>query len=548
MMSGSKGRRIVVAVVGAATAGACAREALQPERSPVAMVVVSPATATVAVGAQLPLTADVLDAAGNPVTGRRVHWAVEDLSIATVSADGRVTARKVGTVQVAASVEGKSGLALVTVNPIPVASVHLSQTSRSMLVGESFQLSAEPRDASGGPLPGRPITWTSNNPQVAVVNAGGLVTALAPGGAIITAAAEGKSAVAAITVAVVPVASVDVQPDSAGLVAGQTTQLQGHPRDSAGGVLRGRVVLWSTSSAQVATVTSTGVVTAIAPGRATITGASEGASGSAVITVNPRPVNAVILSPSQLNLAAGQTGQLTAQVTDDQGNSLSGRPVTYASNDAQVATVSSAGVVSGVAAGSAMITATSEGKSGTASVTVSPVPVSTVTVSPSQPNVVVGQTIRLTAEARSVSGLLLADRLVVWTTGAPGLATVSPAGVVTGAGPGTAIIFASIDGVLGSVTVTVRPIPVSSVIVTPSSATVSTGQSVSFRPTPLDMHGHALSGRVIAWSSSNALVASVAADGTVTGLLPGTATITATSSGTSGTAAVTVRLGAETAP
>src|SRR5438477_126500 len=122
----------------------------------------------------------------------------------------------------------------------------------------------------------------------------------------------------------------------------------------------------------VATASSTGLVTGVTVGSATITATSEGKSGSATVTVTAVavPVASVAVSPPTPSLSVGGTVQLTAAPQDSAGNALTGRTVTWASSDATVASVSTTGLVRGVAVGSATITATSEGKSGTAKVTV----------------------------------------------------------------------------------------------------------------------------------------------------------------------------------
>jgi len=524
----------------AAAVVACKSDSLDPAGGAVASVVVNPPSATVAVGASVPLTAEALDADGHPLSGRKVVWVSSNKAIATVSSTGVVTGVSVGAAQVAASAEGKSAIAEITVNPTPVATVRLSPTSRDLLVGQTVQLTAEPLDGQGNVLAGRPVMFATSSATVASVSAAGLVTALAPGSTIITATSEGKDAVATITVASVPVAAVVVTPDANPLVVGQTTQLKAEPRDAAGQPLPGRAVLWSTSAPEVASVSSTGLVTAIGPGNATISAASEGKTGTATVTVSPKPVSAVIVSPGQASVMVGQTTQLTAQVTDEQGNVLSGRPISFASDNTGVATVSASGVVTGVAPGSATITATSEGKSGTATVTVTPIPVASVTVAPAEPNVVVGQTVQLVATARSAGGQELSGRATGWSSGAPSIASVSNTGVVTGLAPGTAIVFASIDGVVGTATVTVRAVPVGSVVVTPPTASVVVGEAVQLSASVRDSNGGELPGRVVGWSSSDDAVATVSSTGRVSALKVGTATITATSEGKSGTAAITV--------
>jgi uncharacterized protein YjdB len=523
-----------------AAATSCKSDSLDPDRGAVASVVIAPPTATVAVGASVPLTAEALDAAGQKIDGLKLVWASGDTKIATVSSSGMVTGVAVGGVQIAATAQGKTAIAEVTVNPTPVAGVRLSPTSRDLLVGQTVQISAQAVDAQGNVLPGRPVTFTTSNATVASVNASGLVTALAAGSAIITGASEGKTAVSTITVTSVPVASVAVSPSTNDLVVGQTTSLKAEPRDASGQVLAGRTVAWSTSAPNVASVSSSGVVTAIAPGAATITATSEGKNGTASVTVSPKPVSAVIISPGQTSVTVGQTTQLGAQVTDDQGNVLPNRPISFTSETPAVATVSTSGLVTGVAPGQTTITATSEGKSGTATVTVTPIPVATVEITPSQPNVTVGQTVQLGATPKAANGQVLTGRTLQWSSGAPSVASVSATGLVTGLAQGTAIVFVSVEGVISSATVTVRQVPVASVVVTPPTSSVVVGGSTQLSASVRDASGAELSGRLVGWSSSDEAVAVVSSSGRVSALKVGTATITASSEGKSGTATVAV--------
>ena len=505
-------------------------------------ITVTPSIATVAAGANLPLTVEMRDADGNVVPGVRVSWGTEDASIATVSQSGVVTGVRIGTVLIAASARGKDAFSRITVSPTPVASIRLSFTNRSMFIGESVSLNAEPLDAAGQVLPGRTITWSTSNASVATVTNGGLVTAVSSGGAIISASSEGRSAFASITVAPVPVASIDLSPDVSNVVVGQTTQLTADVRDASGAPLTGRVLVWSTDAAHVATVTSQGVVTAVGAGSATITASIDDKRASASINVTPRPVSAVILSPGQVTIFPGQTLQLSAIVTDDRGQVLSGKPVTYSSSNAQVASVSSAGLVTGISAGSVTITATSEGATGTASVTVAREPVAVVEVSPSTASIAVGQPVQLTAIARGAAGqvLSLTGRTVSWATGSPSIATISASGIATGVSPGTTTIIATVDGRQGSATVSVLAVPVASVVVNPPSTSVTVGQSTTLTATALDANGIPLAGRVVGWSSSDNAIASVSSNGTVTGVAVGNAVITATVDGQTGTATVAV--------
>src|SRR5437870_123448 len=255
---------------------------------------------------------------------------------------------------------------------VPVASVSVSPASATVLAGQAVQLTATPKDANGNPLTGRTVTWTSSNTSVAIADVNGNVTGMAPGSATITATSEGQSGTAAITVTNVAVNSVTVSPPSASVPQGQTVQLTATPRDANGNPLTGRVVAWSSNNTSVASVNASGLVTSGAVGSATITATSEGKSGTSSITVTAVPVATVTVSPAPASVVAGQTVQLIATPKDANGNPLTGRTITWSSDNTSVATVNGSGLVSGVVAGSATITATSEGQSGTSAITVTP--------------------------------------------------------------------------------------------------------------------------------------------------------------------------------
>src|SRR5204863_2960225 len=163
-----------------------------------------------------------------------------------------------------------------------------------------------------------------------------------------------------------------VTPATAQVFEGKTAQLTATPRDASGNALSGRTVTWASSNTTVATVSASGLVTGKVAGTATITATSEGQSGTSAITVVHVPVASVTVSPASASVTAGTTVQLTATPKDASGNALSGRTITWSSSNTAVATVSPSGLVTGVVAGSATITATSEGQSGTAAITVTP--------------------------------------------------------------------------------------------------------------------------------------------------------------------------------
>src|SRR5213075_2905071 len=120
--------------------------------------------------------------------------------VATVNTTGLVTGKVAGTATITATSEGQSGTSAITVVHVPVASVTVSPATASVATGGAIQLTATPKDASGNPLTGRTVTWSSSNTAVATVSGSGLVPGVVAGSATITATSEGQSGTSAITV------------------------------------------------------------------------------------------------------------------------------------------------------------------------------------------------------------------------------------------------------------------------------------------------------------------------------------------------------------
>jgi uncharacterized protein YjdB len=542
----------------------------------VTSVAIQPKTAAVLVGDSLQLSASVVMSNQRPPNS--VTWASANTSLATVSGAGVVRGRAAGSVFIRASSGSKQDSSAVTVmapSPLPVASVTLAPSSVTVTVGGTVSLVATLKDANGNTLAGRVITWASSNTGVATVTGTGVVTAAAVGSATITATSEGQSASASVSVATVPVASVSVGPTTASVQAGQTVQLTATPKDASGNALSGRTVTWTSSNVGVATVSGAGLVSGVAAGTVTITATSEGRSGAATVSVTSVPVAAVSVSPATASVQAGQTVQLTATPKDANGTALSGRTVTWASSNAGVATVSGTGLVTGVAAGSVTITATSEGRSGSATLGVTaalsaPGTVGDLAVASTTDSSV---TLRFTEvdggngapasyDIRYVAGTTLS-----WGAGATGVTKGTCATPVAGTAIG-ATRTCTVSGLAGSTTYSFELVAfrgtlnvnavfgglsniatgttaastaaVASVTLSPSPATVQISGTLQVTATLKDANGNILSGRTVTWVSDNSAIATVSATGLVTGIVAGSATIRATSEGQSGTTPLTV--------
>ncbi|HEU4453795.1 MAG TPA: Ig-like domain-containing protein, partial [Longimicrobium sp.] len=487
------------------------------------------------VGDSLRLSAAAYDATGGHVAAS-FAWSSSDAAVATVDGDGKVTARGTGLARIVATSGAKADSSMIQVIQV-VAALAVSPAAQTLTVGQTAPLQAAASDSGGTAIPGVGVTWTSSSPAVASVDAGGTLRAVAPGSAALTASAQGVSASARVDVAAVPVATLAISPASFSLTVGQSSPATAIARDAAGNPLTGRAVAWSSSDPAVATVAA-GVVTAVGAGSATITATVEGKTASAPVAVQRVPVATVSISPASFALAVGANAQATAIAKDAAGNVLTGRVVAWSSSNPAVATIA-AGTVTAVAAGSATITATVEGKTATAPVTVQPTAVASVSISPASFALTVGQNAQAGAVAKDAAGNVLTGRVVTWSSSNPAVANVSPVGVVWALAPGTATITATVEGRSGSAPVTVQAVPIATLSISPASFALTVGQSATATAVAKDAAGNVLTGRAVAWSSSNPAVATVAS-GVVRAVAAGSATITATSEGRSATAPVTV--------
>ncbi len=177
------------------------------------------------------------------------------------------------------------------------------------------------------------------------------------------------------------VATVEVTPSTVALGVGQTRQLAAAPKNRAGAVVAGKSTTWSSSSVAIATVDAAGLVRGVSAGSATITATVDGKLGTASATVTALPVATITIAPTALTVGVAASAPLTATLADSSGTTLTGRTIVWSSANTAIATVSTAGVVTGVAIGSTSITANSEGKSAAVPVTVIPNPAITFTAS-----------------------------------------------------------------------------------------------------------------------------------------------------------------------
>lgn len=289
-----------------------------------------------------------------------VSWSSSDDNVATVSGEGLVTAIALGDAVITASYGGFSDECKVSVVDIAVESVQLNKIELTLVKGEKETLVAtvSPEEADNAK-----VTWSSSDESVATVSSEGEVTAVYPGNAVISATAGGITATCDVVVLPSEVESVTLNETSIEIYKDESYRLVAEilPEGT------GSTVEWTTSDYYIATVADDGTVTGAYPGEAVITATAGDKSATCTVTVLPVDATGIVLDPSEITLAQGETAVINATVEPE---NYDGK-LEWKSDNTGVAVVDVNGKVTAVGDGSANVTASVGGIEATCKVTVS---------------------------------------------------------------------------------------------------------------------------------------------------------------------------------
>ncbi len=530
--------------------------AVTPAATTLQSVTVTPANRSIAAGATLQFHATGTNSDGTTQDlTNAVTWSSSSAAVATINASGLVTGQGTGSTTITATGNGVSGAATLTVPasstpaPVTLQSITLTPSSGSIAAGSTLQFHATGTYSDGTTQDlTNTVTWTSSGTAVTTVSASGLVTGTGWGSSTITAAGNGVSGSANVTVtANTPAAtlqSIAVTPSNSTVAYGGMQQFHatGTYTDGTTQDLTSTVA-WASSSASVATISSTGAAQAIAAGSTIITATGSGINVSANLTVGTAPLVSITVRPTNVSLAAGTTQQYTAvgQWADGSTQDIT-NTVTWTSTSTAVATVNGSGLLTAQGQGSSTIAAQSGSVLGSATVTVTSATAVAIVVSPSPVSVAAGGVQQLLVVANFSDGSSQdVSGSATYTSSNPGVVTVSAGGVLQAVGTGTATVQISLNGVVTTLNVTVTPATLTSITLTPASVNLAAGMSQQFTATGTFSNGSTQDlTNSLTWATSAASVATVNSTGNVTVLQGGQVTLTATSnSGVTGSIALT---------
>jgi hypothetical protein len=276
--------------------------------SPVKTVKVTPEIAEAEVGQQLQFACLALDAEGKPVDAKAMYWVAIPFDTAAADGAGKVSFFAPGEIRVIALVGGKPGVAKIKVKPARVTRIDIGGLNAPLLVGGTIKLKAKAIGSNGDPREDVAFSWSSESSSVAVVDAGGLVTGIAPGKAKLVAKADGAIGELTIDVVRSAVRSVAIEPRTTTARAGDVIRFSAQAMGADGKAIKDAVVRWSVSG-EGAMIESDGAFVAERPG-AYVVSATVGAQSSvATVVVAPRNIERSLETVGRIRLKDLQTSE-----------------------------------------------------------------------------------------------------------------------------------------------------------------------------------------------------------------------------------------------
>lgn len=344
-------------------------------------------------------------------------------------------------------VKGKAG-------PVPkLASITVTPANPSIPVGvtQQFAASGTYSDKASHDITTQ-VTWRSSKTAVATVNSRGLATSVAKGTTTMIAISGKISGSMTLTVTSAALSSIAVTPANLIIPVGSNYQFRATGRYSDGTSYDiTPQVTWSSENPSVARVNRSGLATAVTAGTATINAALGTVLGNQALTVTSL-LSSISVTPNNPIMPAGSYKLFTATGTYSDGTRNEIRnQVTWSSTSTAVAKVSHSGLVTAVAAGTATITATQGSLSGKTVLTVTPLTLSSISVTHPNQSMPAGVTQQFRATGIYSEGTISdITAKVTWSSSNPSVATVNKSGLVTAVAAGTATITATFGGISGN--------------------------------------------------------------------------------------------------
>ena len=453
-----------------------------------------------------------LEVTYNPVDttdDKTISWTSDNEEVATVSTDGTVTAKGVGTANIIAATSiGLEATCAVTVLPVELESIIIKEQNITINKGQSQDLTIVyvPENATED----KGITWSSENDEIVSVSENGTITAHKVGKVTITATAENGEEATTIVDVKSPLVSISLNETEKQLNKGETLQLNVtfNPDDTTDD----KTITWTSTDDAVASVEN-GLVTAKSAGTAYIKASVGELEVTCKIDVKV-PLEGIELNKETTEILRRQEEKL--QVALNPEDATYEGSLIWTSSDETVATVDENGVITAVKAGTAVITVKAiEGENeftDTCTVTVKEIPLNSITINMPDFELGIGETQQLGIfiEPEDTTD----DLNLEWSSSNPEIVSVDEKGLVTAISEGIATITVKSGDKESSVTVTSKIIPITSISLEGTDTKALVGSPINVRITVLPTNA-TYDIEDLKIISSNSDVITVNKDGTV---------------------------------
>jgi uncharacterized protein YjdB len=519
---------------------------MQNEAPKLSQVQISPANKSIAKGTSLQLQATAIfsDGTKQNVTSS-VQWQVSPSSVATINNDGNLTGVGKGAAKVSATYQQMTGDASVTVGAPAIVSISVAASKPSLAMGESEPLTAAAKFSDGSTQDiTQSAAWLATPSTIATISSSGTLTGVNKGTAQATATYQGASGNLTVTVGAAALAGITVTTSQATLAVGQSEALTAVGKFSDGTTQNlTQLVTWQAIPSTVATVNAQGTLTGVSKGTAQVSAAYQGTTGSAAIAIGAAALVGISVAVGEPTLPLGQSEPLSAtgKFSDGTTQNLT-QMVTWQTTPAIVATINAQGNLTAVGRGVAQISATYQGATGNASVTVAAAALLSIAVNPSGSSLPAGKTESLSAIGTFSDGTQQNfTQSAAWSSSAPSVATVSATGAVVAKAIGSTTISATVGSLSGQSDLSVTAPVIVSLNVTPTPTSLLLGKSAQLDAVATFSDGSTQDVTSSAtWSSQQPTIVIVNPAGLITAESVGLSTVTASSNGTSGSATITV--------
>ena len=448
-----------------ATLGAVSNSTTLTVNAPaIASIAVTPVGLTLGIGIHQQYTATALYTDGSSQDlSSAVTWSSSATSVATVDNTGLATTVAAGTTIITATVGAFSDTSTLTVVPANLISIQVTPANPSIALGTNVQLTATGSFDDGSTQQLTNVTWSSADGNIASINSSGLATSTGTGSVTISATSGAVSGTVSLNVTAATLQSIAVTPANSSMSIGTTRQFAatGTFSDNTTQDITASV-LWGSSTPGAATINNQGLATSVATGTTVISATVGAVVGVTNLNVSNAKLVSITISPSNPRIEQGTLLKFTASGTfsdNSIASNLSG--LSWKSSKPSIASMRSSGLAFGKKLGSVTITASSSGVSATTTLTVSNGTLTSIAITPANPQVGVNSTQQFTATGTfSDNSTQDVTFNTHWSSSVASVATIANgpngAGLATITAAGSTVIGGNSGGITAQTTATAK--------------------------------------------------------------------------------------------